>query len=264
MKRFLCDELPTPNHPVRLDSREKNHARQVLRLKPDALVEVLDGKGHACIARIQYQDQELLLHHDAEASNLRQAPKDEIIPVTLEAAVLKGDAFEWLIEKATELGVKELTPIKTLRTVVKWNQEKEKKLLERWTKISNQSLKQCGRLNGMKINPPRRLSEVIQAPAPAPNEIRLFCNETLAPERSHHLMTWIYSALSKKPCPWSHFRILVGPEGGFDPSEIELITSSSSLPHQSVSLGPVVTRAETASLYAISLVSGFFRSDMSK
>ncbi len=257
MKRLLCNDLPTQNHPVLLGEEERNHAHQVLRLKQGSIVEVLNGKGEACTARLEYQDERALLVFESGISQLVKAPPGEVLPITIEAAVLKGAAFEWLVEKITELGVFKLIPIKTHRTIVRWDRKPKEKLIARWQKISDQSLKQCGRLHRLKIDTPVDLSSVLQTNPIDQNELRIWCDEYAKDDSTPHLFQSIKGL--KNP---SSIRLLIGPEGGFEPEEAELIRKNSMIQSLRTSLGPIVMRAETACIYATSLISGFFRSNM--
>src|SRR4051812_16524852 len=105
LKRILCKKIPEPNRPVELDETEATHATRVLRLKDGDLVEAMDGKGHAAQVRLRTRNGPTRLEFSEKAAQVSADASTQVAPVILEMAVLKGDAMEWVVEKAVELGV---------------------------------------------------------------------------------------------------------------------------------------------------------------
>ena len=160
-KRLLCPHLPRSHQPVILPESEANHALRVLRLRNGEEVEVLDGKGPHVVGRLKMTDLGAQIEYVGPIQELSQSRNGpEVVPVHLEMSVLKGDAMEWVVEKATELGVHTFTPVLTDHTVIQVKNKGPEFFQERWQKIADQSLKQCGRLQGCPVQGrPARLGE---------------------------------------------------------------------------------------------------------
>ena len=248
MRRVLCPSLPQKiGQSIELQESEAKHLTSVLRLKTDDTIQLLDGKGNQAQAK-------LILKEKRAYAELLSVPAKNIKlnahPIHLYLAIIKGDAMEWAIEKAVELGVKELTPLETEFTVVRIQKKGAEAFLERWQKIADQALKQCGRLERMIIHPPLHLEEMLlKTPS------FFWLDESLAEtaEESSHLSLALQKSDSK------HFSILVGPEGGLSANEknrLLQLTVSGRQEITRVHLGSIILRAETAALLGVSLIVG--------
>jgi 16S rRNA (uracil1498-N3)-methyltransferase len=250
LKRILCERLPEPHRPSPLPEKEATHAIKVFRLKDGDLLEALDGKGHGAVVRLRTRNGEPRLEFVDEKHSITAVPS---APFILEMAILKGDAMEWVVEKAVELGASQLVPLVTAHTVVQVDKKGPQAFRERWQKIADQALKQCGRLDRMEVALPIELESLIANPI-SENSVRLWCDES---ERvsSPELLGWLESTRQDSR---TELRILVGPEGGFSTLERDLL-SRDSRGAKRVSLGPLILRAETAALFTLSLVASDFR-----
>lgn len=255
MKRVLSPLLPKPGHPVQLSEKEADHLTRVLRLRDGDLIEALDGKGHSAlvILRIKGGGPRIeFMESDTPASQMDQS----VPPITLEMAILKGDAMEWVIEKSVELGVHTLIPLMTAHTVVQIKNKGPEAFQERWQKIADQSLKQCGRLERMEVALPTPL-ETLLSQTPATVEAPRLWLDELGRNENASLSSW----LAQTPQgPLTSARLLIGPEGGWSDAERDLLkaTSQTSSTHR-LGLGPWVLRAETAAISATSLLAAYFR-----
>jgi 16S rRNA (uracil1498-N3)-methyltransferase len=243
MKRVLCPELPSTGHAAPLPESEAEHLTRVLRLGDGDFVEALDGRGHSVRAVLRLRGgagPRLEFVADTSAESSHGVP-----PIRLETAVLKGEAMEWLVEKSVELGVETLVPLLTAHTVVQIKGKGPEAFRDRWQKIADQALKQCGRLERMNVALPISLEEHLAQTPSTPESPRLWCDEA---ERGSAptLLNWL-SAHRKL----NGVRLLVGPEGGW--SDLE----RSQMSFERVSLSPWVLRAETAGLFAVSLASAY-------
>jgi 16S rRNA (uracil1498-N3)-methyltransferase len=248
MKRLLCPQLPTPSLSVELSEKESHHAVRVLRLSDGAEVEAMDGKGHAIRAKLRVRGEHVRIEflekieiHSAQVSSL-----------VLETAILKSDAMQWLIEKSVELGVGQLVPILTAHSVVQLKDKGPEAFQERWQKMANQALKQCGRLDAMKIGLPVEFENLLATQPGRLQNPRLWCDEKSAGQ-APELIRWFSQNPGKTP------RILIGPEGGFSELERQMLLRSEGNHCYRVDLGPLILRAETASLYCASLATSFLR-----
>ena len=253
MKRVLCPKLPTPGHPVELPENEARHATQVLRLRDGDEIEAIDGKGNAVVTTLRVRGGPVRLECSGNAPVVRGSGRQEIVPVSLELSVLKGDAMEWVVEKAVELGVRRLVPTLTSHTVVQVDRKGPEFFQQRWQKIADQALKQCGRLERMEIHAPLGLEEVLLRSPHSAKKPRLWCDEAVA--KDGEFLQNRLNGLQNV----DEVSLLIGPEGGWSQTERDRLLSPSSGAGERVSLGPLTLRAETAALFAISLCVARFR-----
>ncbi|MCM2322777.1 MAG: 16S rRNA (uracil(1498)-N(3))-methyltransferase [Oligoflexia bacterium] len=257
MKRVLSKILPTPGQPVRLAEAEAEHAVKVLRLRDGDQLEALDGLGKAAIVTLRTRGGGAVFLELAEGGDQPIRHEERASPpVVLEMAVLKGDAMEWVVEKAVELGVRSLIPTVTAHTVVQLRQKGPEAFRERWQKIADQALKQCGRLESLRIELPRTLEELLTTHPGSPGSPRLWCDEA-GRDQLPYLPEWI-AQHEKNFSLYQSLHLLIGPEGGWSPNERELLTRSAPGTVR-VGLGPWVLRAETAAIFGTSWLTGAFR-----
>lgn len=251
MRRVLTEKLPHPGQSIRLSPSEARHLIQVLRLRDSDKVETLDGKGTSVIATLRIHEGNVNLEFFAySAKNLTEGLPSHL-PITLELALLKGSAMEWAIEKAVELGVQTLLPLIAERSVVRIKARGADPFRQRWQKIADQALKQCGRLERMNVLPPKPLAEGLQSLPATSRAPRFWCDESQ--EQSPPFLGKVLTEIGSI----EEARLLIGPEGGWSEDERQLLRSSGSATR--VSLGPTILRAETAALYGVSLLNSFFR-----
>lgn len=242
MKRVILDRLPELHTELPLPDEEAHHLVQVLRARNGETAEALDGRG-------RFQSVEIRLTGKGRANvyaleSPRTDPKRVGLPVILEMSVLKGDAMEWSVEKAVELGAMAFQPIIAAHSVVQMDKKGPVAFQERWQKIADQALKQCGRLTRMEVRLPLPLGEALQRT----DVVRLWLNE-----RNRDGAFPAQAVQERRDRPVS---ILVGPEGGWSENEIAFLSRIGAV---DTSLGPWVLRAETAALFATSLVVGGMR-----
>ena len=208
---------------VELDSGQANYLGNVLRLGEGAELLLFDGASGEWLARIaEAARKRMTLTAERQTKPLEQVPD-----LTLAFAPVKRAQVDWLVEKATELGVARLQPVVTQRTVV------ERVKLERLETIAIEAAEQCGRTLLPAIAEPVALKAFLTRP----NGTLYFADETGGEP----------AARAFQPGAGT---ILTGPEGGFTDEERASIRA---LPQaRAISLGPRILRAETAALAAIS------------
>lgn len=208
---------------------EARHLVRVRRVGVGEVVEVFDGRGHARAAEV------VGLGKDRVALRPFGPPlPDRVAPVglTLATAVPKGDRFDWLVEKAAELGVAALAPILTARSVVDPRGAK----LDRLRRAVVEAAKQCGRNRLMTVEDPAPWAELVKTAAG--DALRLVAHPGGA-------------AFPDWPRPSAAVVVAVGPEGGFTEAEVEAAVTGGWIP---VSLGDTLLRVETAGLVVASRV----------
>jgi 16S rRNA (uracil1498-N3)-methyltransferase len=256
-KRLLCPSLPKRGISVPLPENEAHHATRVLRLKDGDIIEAIDGKGNWVMATLRLKGGPIRLEFlESEKPTLLIDSRQKPLPLTLEMSVLKGEAMEWVVEKAVELGIQQFVPVLTAYTVVQMKSKSPESFRERWQKIADQALKQCGRLDRMEIALPCSLEDLLKKTAQNPNAIRLWCDET-SRDNAPYLMNWLQTCSVKDSSEW---RLLIGPEGGWSPAERTILQQESlNSVIQRIHLGPLILRAETAGLFSASIVTAYLR-----
>lgn len=220
--RFFAPELPAAGS-VALTGDEARHLARVARREVGDLVEVFDGQGRGFVACIELIERDRVVLALGSAILDRRASLD----LSLLVAVPKGDRIDWLVEKATELGVTRLVPLKTERSVVDPRAAK----IERLRRAVIEASKQCGRNRLMILDEPTSLSHLLLTEK---SPIRLLADAGgLPPSR------WpVVSAGSR-------VALAVGPEGGWTDEERRLAAEYGWI---IVGLGPTRLRVETAAI----------------
>lgn len=211
---------------------------QVLRLQPGETVTLFNGQGgewSATILRMGRQSVEVqvLVHDPVE----RELP----LVVTLVAGMPANDRFDWLIEKATELGVAAIEPVVCERSVLRLSGERAERKREHWQAVAVAAAEQSGRTRVPVIAPVRTLVQAVALAAAdqgVPNWL-LSLAEAAPMERL------VAQDLGDSGSGTGRLRVYSGPEGGFSPAEEALVRGIGA---QAVSLGPRVLRSETAPL----------------
>ncbi|NJC05185.1 16S rRNA (uracil1498-N3)-methyltransferase [Sphingomonas kaistensis] len=223
LPRLFIDQPLGPDLAVLLQDKPAHYLANVLRLGEGAELLLFDGQSGEWQAVIEAAHKKKLVLRVQ-----RQTRPPETLPdLTLAFAPVKRAPLEWLVEKATELGVARLQPVITHRTVV------ERLNPERLLAIAIEAAEQCGRTRLPELLAPLKLDALLTAP---PGAI-LFADETGG----------VPLASAAQPGPAT---ILIGPEGGFTPEERDRILAAGA---SGIGLGPRTLRAETAALAALSL-----------
>lgn len=161
------------------------------------------------------------------------------IDITLMQSYLKSDKMDYVVQKAVELGVKNIIPVITKNTVVKLDEKDKVKKVERLSKIAKEAVEQCGRADNVDVGQVESLSKIDFALYDAV----LICHET----SNVSLKDTLNSIKDKKSVA-----VIVGPEGGLDNIEVDNLLQNSNT--VDVSLGDRILRAETASLAILSIL----------
>lgn len=219
---------------VKLGSKELHYIRTVLRLKKGDRLILFGGAGFEYEAVLrEFTTQNVTL----EIIRKKKSKADALIRVTLAQALPKGNKMDFIIRKATELGVNRIIPFKAPRSVPRPSEERIPLRLSRWQRIAIDASRKCGRGDVPEITDVVTFNEVLQWPGDE------FLKMVLWEEES---TTGIKEVLrDEKHRRRVDFLIVVGPEGGFSKGEIETALRAGFL---SVSLGGLVFPVETAVL----------------
>ena len=224
LRRFYAPRKNFKNQTVTLDFEQTRHLRDVLRLRTLEKVQIFDGEGNEFSCEVEtIGKKETLLKIIKEVSPT--APESGL-DLTLAVALLKGEKFDLVVQKAVELGVTKIIPLNTKRADVKFAGAEKK--LERWRKIIVDATKQCGRAKLMKIDAPLDFEKFLEIADGA---------RVLFAERNGEGFSQIKTN--------QKMIAVIGSEGGWDETEIE---SARKNDFQIVTLNGRILRAETAAI----------------
>ena len=206
---------------------------RVLRVEPGQLFEISDNRA-AWLAEVAEARGEHVVFRIVEPAPSPALP----VRMTLIAALVKFDRFEWMIEKATELGVERILPIDAARTE-KGLLEAAKKRAERWRRIAREGSQQSRRTSVPEILP----AACFEACLAEPSSYRYWMEEEAAPP--------LASLFPANRAAVDQVAVTIGPEGGWTDGERQSALAAGWRP---ASLGPLILRAETAAAAALSIV----------
>jgi 16S rRNA (uracil1498-N3)-methyltransferase len=223
--RYYCPAI-ADSDTVSIQGDEAHHLLRSMRIAPGDPVELFDGQGSLATARVTS-----VARDRVEATIVHRVRESWTPPLDLAlfCATPRGDRFDWLVEKATELGVQVLVPLLLERSVVHPGEGK----LSKARRTIVEAAKQCGRPVLMEIREPRSLPDA------------------LALALAEHRDILLADRAGSEPHAWprlvqgARLALFIGPEGGFTPSEQNAITHA---PARSLAFAPTTLRIETAAI----------------
>lgn len=231
MPKFFTDRNNISDNELKIVGEDVSHIKNVLRMKIGNVINVCDGSGTDYTAEI------ISLNHEEVAAKIIDIKKCDAEPdvsVTLFQALPKQGKMEQIIQKCIELGIKEIVPVYTSRCVVKPTNKQA-----RWQKVAEAAAKQCGRGIIPKVTETVDFNRAIEMVSSFRKKIMLYeCEEKVN----------LHGMLKDKI---DNIAILVGPEGGFDVSEVEKAQNSGVT---TVTLGKRILRTETAAAAVLPII----------
>jgi 16S rRNA (uracil1498-N3)-methyltransferase len=221
---------------VALGGPEHKYLARVLRVRRGDQVILFDGAGVEVDAEVE----EVGRHETRLLLGTRRRQTDApggAHPITLLTAVPKGGRMDFLIQKATELGVHEIVPVIADRSVVRPELGRQ----ARWHKIAREAARQSGRADVPVVAPPGTLGAAVARRDLPERRLALFEGE-----RGESLAAALADGPGAAPTA-----LLIGPEGGLSATDLEAARAAS---FRTVGLGPLVLRVETAAIVAVALV----------
>ena len=232
-RRFFVDQVRSGRAEISGD--DARHLTRVLRVEAGQRYEISDNH-NVYLAEIDTARKEHVTFRTIE----KLAAPAPTVRLVLCAALIKFDHFEWMIEKATELGVSEIVPVETIRSERGLERAAHKRV-ERWRRIALEASQQSRRAFLPEVSEPESLRDALDREANY--KFALDENPTAQP---------LNAALPPMRDPQDTVAMLIGPEGGWTDDERAQFTAAAWAP---VSLGPLVLRAETAALAALAIVN---------
>lgn len=221
----------TPIESPQLSDEQIHQCQKVLRLRPSDQVLLVDPFGSAAIVTLDFTQSQPIQVQEHLLDLPRTLPE-----ITLCVTLIRSERLEWVIQKATELGVSRIVLVDSSRTVMKIKPNDYEKKLRRYQKIALEAAEQSQRRDIPLIEGVIALKDIDKYLS----EVNAVCYENATSQHLKHLVT------SKS------MSIIIGPEGGFSEQEIEMLMNKNIA---CVTLGSRIYRAETASLYALSCIS---------
>ncbi len=237
MARFYVPQPQVEQGTLKVEGEEVKHIRKVLRLKEGDEITIFDGLGKEFRGIIV---EEGLSSAVIRIEHVICSKKDSPLEVTLAQSLLKGEKMDYLIQKATELGVQDIIPFASSRSVPFLEKSKRLTRHRRWERIAVEASKQCGRAIVPKIEPVQDYSGMLRTAAPDGLRLILWEKEGMK-----------LKEILQRSKERQKIFFVIGPEGGFSQTEIEDGRRAGFVP---VTLGKRILRAETASLCFLSIL----------
>jgi len=231
-RRFFVEAIQRGH--AQITDQDAHHLTRVLRVEPGQKFEISDNHT-VYLAEVETARKDLV-----RFTILNQIDAEQpLVHTALFAALIRFERFEWLLEKATELGVGAVTPVQTDRSE-KGLEHAASKRLGRWNRIAREASEQSRRTRLPELQPPIRFEDALQTS----EGYRYALDEADAPP--------IVSMLPETRQPSDRVALLVGPEGGWTDRERTATAAAGWTP---VSLGNNILRAETAAIAALAIVN---------
>ena len=233
--RLYIDGDYSAGSELKIDANKTRYLVRVLRLQRGDTLLVFDGAGkeyRATLLQADKNDATLGIEDQTDATTESQ------LRAHLVQGISRGERMDFVVQKATELGVKRITPVLTEYGVVKLDPERARKRRDHWQKVAASACEQCGRVRLPLVDAPITLKEWFGG---APESVD--AQFILRPDAA--------MLLADTDEPITKVCLLIGPEGGFSDSEY---ADAEFAGFQSVSMGPRVLRTETAAVATLAIL----------
>lgn len=238
--RIHVEHTLQPGAELRLDGDAAHYLAGVLRMQPGRSIILFNGRGGEFTAEIAAVGKRQL---DLRVGEARPDAGVSPLSVELAVAVSRGERFDWIVQKSTELGVTRIQPIWSERVEVKLDGRRLDRKLQHWRRISIGACEQCGRTRVPELPAPLTLQDYLGR---SQAELRLL----LHPAEAGRL-----DRTDSGPRRPQSAALLVGPEGGWDDGEVAAVLATGFQPWQ---LGPRILRTETAPVAALAILQDRF------
>jgi len=234
LSRVYVDTPLAGRRTCQLAPSAANHVARVLRLRAGEHLVLFDGLGGEYSATIETLGRETVTvsigaHFPTE--------RESTLGITLVQGISRSERMDFVVQKATELGVTRIVPIAAARSVVRTNEAQAARKLEHWRSIAVGACEQCGRNRLPTLDPPTEWNDWLAKHTAVDNALLLTARAS----------TSLREALSSRAA----IELAVGPEGGWTPEEEAVALAAG---YRAVKLGPRILRTETAALAAIAAI----------
>lgn len=235
MQQYFIENI---SNKILFNDEQAHHIKNVMRMKENEIVKVVDEKENAALVTIHYESKQVY-------GLLKEMLVDDFktnLHIYLGMALIKKDKWEICIQKACECGAYEIIPFVSSRCVVKISDEKNDKKIERWQKIASEACEQS------KQNHCCTIHEIISYDELCKTDFDL---KLIAYENADKIANNLASVCAKHP-KVKNILVMIGPEGGFSEAEVSKAIANGFI---CVSLGKSILRAETAAISAINMLT---------
>ncbi len=238
MRQFLLPSSYSGEPSITLSGRDYRYLARVLRLREGATLTAVDARGARYVMRIASVGRSECRVELSPEPGSPPADTGPEVPITLLQCLPKGRKIDQIIRQATEAGVSRIIPLFSERSLVRSAEEDNRQA--RLERIAREALQQSGSGRPPLVEAPRTLASLAEEPGSWGTAL-FFHEERLAGATLHELLAQPARSVS----------VLIGPEGGLSPAEVDLLTAAGFRPAH---LGGTVLRVETAALYAVAAV----------
>lgn len=234
MQRYFAKDKK--NNELILYESDLHHIKNVMRYKENDQIEVVFHEIVYICNIISLDPLKLSIVTEQRES------KDLKVNLTIAISLVQEQKFDLILQKLTELGVTKIIPLKTERTIVRLDDKKVEKKINRWKTICKEASEQSKRTNIPKIDNIKTLKQIITEK----DELKLICSLN---EKTQYIDTYLKDNIK-------NILFVIGPEGGFSKDEEKFLLNNKFEP---VSLGSRVLRVETAAMYVTSIINYKYR-----
>ncbi len=245
VQRYFVKQLANDNSFI-IDGEDWHHIVKVMRMQMGDQVICVDKEGKQALCRLAEITADSVV---AEVVQWREENSELPISITIASGLPKGDKLEWIIQKGTELGAHQFLPFSAARSVVKWDDKKAAKKVNRWRKIAKEAAEQSHRSLIPDIVSPMTFQRMLEYSKDFKYKLAAYEEESRSGEVS------IFSASLKQMQKGDALLLLFGPEGGLADEEVKELKNNGFL---LFGLGPRILRTETAPLYTLAAISYHF------
>ncbi|MEH7378091.1 16S rRNA (uracil(1498)-N(3))-methyltransferase [Neobacillus drentensis] len=229
-----------------IDEEDRHHIVKVMRMQVGDQIICVDPAGkQAVCALAKITDTSVV----ADVVQWKDEVSELPISITIASGLPKGDKLEWIIQKGTELGAHQFLPFSAARSVVKWDEKKAAKKIDRWQKIAKEAAEQSHRAFLPEVSSAISFKELLSKSKEY--EYKLVAFE----EESRNGETSVFASSLNKMSKGDSLLLVFGPEGGLSDAEVQQLKNND---FTVCGLGPRILRTETAPLYALAAISYHF------
>lgn len=240
MQQYFVDCDLHKGDRISLHQEQAHHIQHVMRMKSGENIRIANYHEQVFQAHVEFIQKDVVAVLQEEI--VLSPPR---VNITLAQALIKGEKWDFLLQKACELGVNAIIPFTSSRCVVKEKEDKKEKKLQRWNKITLEACEQCKRASLVKVEDTIPFTQL----ANSSHSLKL-----LAYENADCASASLKDTL-RKFSDVKDILCVIGPEGGFDEDEVSYLMNHG---FQCVSLGTRILRAETAALSIINSITFYY------
>lgn len=242
MQRYFVTKYANDQQFI-IEGEDRHHILNVMRMQIGHSIICVDASGKTAECKIAEVTENQVV---ASVIQWREETSELPIQITIASGLPKGDKLEWIIQKGTELGANKFLPFAAARSVVKWDEKKATKKVERWRKIAKEAAEQSHRALVPEIMNPVNFKGLLKESDQYNYKLAAYEDESRNGETS------VFSSTLQKINAGESLLMIFGPEGGLSLEEINSLKENG---FALCGLGPRILRTETAPLYALAAVS---------